>query len=369
MANPLCPYFWECGGCSSQHIDYDIQIESKKKLLAMAIGYSDIKAFSGSEYGYRNRMDFVFTPTGVGLRKKGKWDRTVDVERCVIANEKLNLMLGEVRNFFTKPDYFDLRKHSGTFRYAVIRTPQNSASVSFVLNGDSMKIKDAVEKIEEFSKITSADNVVVTYVGANTDNSVSDDFFVVKGEDMLKEQFLGKTFYYSVQGFFQNNSIMAEKMQEHCNAMLKNYSTKDSYLLDLYGGVGTFGIINAGLFREVTIVENSRQCIDAANRNKELNNVKNAKAIALDAAKIGRLTFGKPLFVVTDPPRSGMHPKTIQFLNELRPELIIYVSCNIEQLGKDLAKFKGYSVKSAALFDLFPQTPHVESIVELAPKR
>jgi tRNA/tmRNA/rRNA uracil-C5-methylase (TrmA/RlmC/RlmD family) len=72
--------------------------------------------------------------------------------------------------------------------------------------------------------------------------------------------------------------------------------------------------------------------------------------------------------VITDPPRSGMHPDTVIDLNKRKPKAIIYISCNIQQLSKDIPKFYDYDLKSAALFDLFPQTPHCEGVVELVRK-
>lgn len=368
MVQPACPYFGNCGGCSAQHIDYKLQLENKAKQLSSSIKFTGIKRFGSKEYGYRNRMDFVFHKNGVGLRRKGSWHNIVDIERCEIANEKLNMLLKEVRDFFSVPDYFDVIKKSGTLRYAVIRTPQQDSSISFMLNSDSSRIKEAVEKIREFSNVTTAGNALVSYCPSNTDISISDDYFVVKGSDMLKESYLGKTFWYSSQGFFQNNSEMAEAMQAYCNGLLKKYETSKADLLDLYGGVGTFGIINSSLFKSITIVESIKQCIDAANKNFQENNITNAKALLLDAKQLRKVPLRKPLFVVTDPPRSGMHPKTIECLKELKPEVIIYVSCNVEQLGKDLPKFREYEIKSAALFDLFPQTVHSEAIVELVRK-
>ena len=139
-------------------------------------------------------------------------------------------------------------------------------------------------------------------------------------------------------------------------------------MLDLYGGVGTFGIANADLFHAVTIVESVPASIKMAEQNVLFNNTLNVKGVVLDAQYIKRLSFFGRLFVITDPPRSGMHPKTIAYLNEIKPEVIIYISCNVEQLSKDLMKFHDYEVKSAALFDLFPQTTHSEAVVELRKK-
>ena len=196
-----CPYFGECGGCSLQNLEYCIQIESKRKELINSIGFDDIKIFSGKEFEYRNRMDLLFTEKGLGIRKKGRWDKTIDIEQCLICNEKLNGIMIELRNFFKNVDYFDLKKHIGTFRYAVIRTPRKDSSISFVLNSKSNKLNEAIEKIKEFSKITNVEHITITYVPPNTEMSISDDYFMVKGSDFLKEEYLDKTYnFYKKHG-------------------------------------------------------------------------------------------------------------------------------------------------------------------------
>ena len=358
-----CYYFGKCGGCSAQHIPYKQQLDNKKKVLE-SITNTKVEVFSSCPYSYRNRMDLIFHQKGLGFREKGKWWKVIDLKNCAISNERLNLLMQEVLEHFQDPDYFDLRKQTGAFRYAVIRTPSKSSSISFVLNADSSKIGAAITKITEFSKITTAENILVTYVPHKTDMSTSSDYFVVKGSDKLKETFLEKDFEFHAQGFFQNNTSMAEEMQKYVNKILKQYDTKKSYLLDLYGGVGTFGIINSELFSKVTIIEFSKEAIDSAKRNIENNNIKNTEALVLDAKQIKKLQI-EPDFIITDPPRAGMHQRTIEYINAIKPKLIIYISCNPQQLKKELPKFKNYSINSAATFDLFPQTPHSEAIVEL----
>jgi len=346
-------------------MDYAAQLDNKRRQLANAIGCEDIQVVHGNEYYYRTRVDMIFHPNGLGFRHKGDWRRIEDISRCVIANERINELLAEIRESFSGADTFDIRRKSGTFRYAVIRAPQQDSSISFVLNSDSTRLLDAREKITRFAERSSAVNVLATYVPSNTDVSVGDDYHVVKGRDLLEESYLGRRFLHHVQGFFQNNFEMAGKLHEHCRAVFQKHQAAGRHLLDLYGGVGTFGIINSDLFESVNIVESFGQAIECAKMNIELNSVQNVNAVALDAARLKNLELPSPLVVITDPPRSGMHPKTIHQLNVLSPELIIYVSCNIKQLGADLPKFKEYRLKSAALFDLFPQTPHAEAVVEL----
>ena len=358
----LCPYFGQCGGCLTQHLDYSQQLENKKKKLEKAVG-SEVAIFSFSEDHYRNRMDFIFHPRGLGLRVRNNFLKIVNIEQCLIADATVNLLLQETRAFFDKIDTFDLKKHTGVFRYALIRsTKAGDSAVSIVLNEDGEK-EAALEKIKQFS--TSANNVVAAFVPAKVDESFSERYIVVKGQDYLTEEFLGRKFQYPIQSFFQNNPIMAEKMHSYVRGLLEQYPTQKAHLLDLYAGVGCFGIINADLFADVLIVESVPASISFAEKNIIANVIKNAQAVVLDAQYLKRLHFDSPLFVITDPPRSGMYPKTIQHLNELQPEVIIYISCNVEQLGRDLLKFPGYKVKSVALFDFFPQTNHLEAVVEL----
>jgi len=364
MAKPLCEYFGTCGGCTAQHIDYSLQLENKKKQLQNILNFQDVKVFSDKEYYYRNRMDLIFTKNSLGFRKKSQWDSVVPIEKCVIAEEKINEIIKEINLFFKDVDYFDIRRHSGTFRYAVIRVTNKTSSISFVLNDKSPKLKEAIEKITEFSNKTDVKNILITYVPAQTDNSTSNDFFVVKGTDELETTLSSKCFTYSIQGFFQNNHAMAEQMQSYVNNLLKSYNTTQENLLDLYGGVGTFGITNANLFKEVFIVESFQSSIQSAQKNIQLNNIKNTKAFVSDAKQIDRLNL-KCSYIITDPPRTGMDIKTIFKIRLLKPKVIIYISCNPEQLKKDLQKFPDYNIKSAAVFDLFPQTPHSEAIVEL----
>lgn len=369
VAKSLCPYFGRCGGCTFQDVDYPLQLERKKNKVAKVLNLPDFPVFSGREYFYRHRMDMIFHQDGLGFREKGKWYSVVDVERCVISNEKLNELIKEVKDFFTDVDVFQARQNTGTFRYAVLRTPPSDSSVSIVLNERSPNLKEAEERIKDFTRTTSARNLLITYVPPNRDVSVSENFKVVKGQEWLKEEYLGKRLWYPVQGFFQNNHDVGEKMHIHCRSLLQKSETKNTHLLDLYGGVGTFAIINADLFQSATILENSQQAIEAAEKNIQENTANNVNVVLADSKHLKRIEMPQPLFVIVDPPRSGIHSKTIKCLKALRPEAIIYASCNLKQLDKDLKEFEEYRIQSAALFDLFPQTPHMETVIELIPEK
>ena len=363
MREPKCPYFGKCGGCETQHIEHELQIRNKLRNVSalLKIPEEKIEVFEGNEFNYRNRMDFVFNKYGIGLREKKKWYRIVDVESCAISNEKLNKLLQETRDFFRNIDYFDIDKRVGTFKYAVIRTAIDTC-ITFILNEDSGRKSESIEKIREFPRISTADNIIFGYVPAENSDSISNKFEVIKGNELLHENFLGKEFFFHSQGFFQNNPAMAGKMIDYVR---KKLSSEKGHLLDLYGGVGTFGLCMDSVFEKVTIVENAGMSVECARKNIEINNIKNAEAFPIDAKKIDSVDFLNPLHVIADPPRTGMDKVALRRLLDLKAETIIYVSCNPSQFAIELPKFikEDYKVESIALFDLFPQTNHVEIVV------
>ncbi|MFP4567625.1 MAG: 23S rRNA (uracil(1939)-C(5))-methyltransferase RlmD [Candidatus Woesearchaeota archaeon] len=368
---PRCKYFGVCGGCSNQHVPYSVQLENKRKNLAIFTNFpeDEISVISGDDFNYRNRMDFVFSNNKIGFRKKGVWHSVVDIDVCPISNEKLNLLLREVRDFFLpyKADFFDLKSQVGLFRYAVIRTPSNTSSITIILNDDSPDKSRGRVLVEKFAEVTSAENVLVGYNHKQSDVSVTTNFEVLKGSEFLDEEILGRKLRFHSQAFFQNNTEMARALVSVVRGILER-QRNNCNLLDLYGGVGTFGVCLSDLFRKVTVVECVEPAIIAAKKNAELNNITNLDGFVLDAQQINRLNLLKPLKVITDPPRSGMTPKAIERLRALGADSIIYVSCNARQLQRELSKFKEYEVKSVFLVDLFPQTNHFEAVIELCKK-
>jgi tRNA (uracil-5-)-methyltransferase len=358
MREPKCRYFGRCGGCDTQHIEYSLQLKNKVNTVSslLSIPPELIKVVSLDEYGYRNRMDFVVYSKGIGLRERSKWNSIVEIEECAISNSKLNLLLTEVRQFFN-------HERRAAIEYAVIRTPSPTSSVSIVLNEDSQKREETKNEVHEFARRTTADNVCVAYVAGGTGASISENFHVMKGSPYLKEKFNGLTFEFHSQSFFQNNSKMAEQMIAYTKKLL----SKGIDLLDLYGGVGTFGLSMSAMFNRITVVENSSLSIECAKRNISSLKLKNVEAYVLDAKNIGKLKFSDDLQVITDPPRTGMEPKAMTALFALNPKKIVYISCNPIKLKNELVKFtkKGYVLKSVALFDMFPQTNHMEVIAEL----
>lgn len=367
MTAPKCPYFGTCGGCTLQNLTKKEQTDKKLntvKMLLESRGINNQLTIEGaSEYGYRNRMDFIFCEEGLGLRERENWKKLVQVKQCAISNDKLNKLLRELWDFclIEKPDAFNIQTGKGTFKYAVIRSPENTADscLTFIVSKNADK-ENAKKLAGAFAKKTGANSVIIGYVDDKSDVSVSDELEIIKGTETFTEKLLDKTFTYSSQSFAQNNTRMAEEMIKH----VKTIISKNDTLIDLYGGAGTFGISLADKFKETIIIDNSEGNIKSAQHNIAQNKV-NASARFADASVLSEYK-GRNYTLLVDPPRAGMHPKVLREIVRQLPNEIIYVSCNPAKMAEELAILKQqYSIESVKLFDLFPQTEHVEAIARL----
>jgi len=376
-----CPVFGRCGGCQFQDMRYEMQTEQKKRELLDSLTRAklpapeDIKVFIKEPYYYRNRMDFVISEGGPGFRQKGKFARIVNFEQCAISNNGINAALQGVRGWFEKNkgriSVFDVVKRQGCLRYSVIRSSYftKETSVTFIFNKDyTDDLAGMRQLVFEFADSSDAKNVLIGYVKHNTDQSATPDYEIIKGSDILTERLGPYTYEYHTQGFFQNNPMMLMDMLMYVR---ENTQPGWDVLVDLFGGVGTFGIFLNDKAREILVVDNSKEGIKCAVNNIAAAGIKNALAYEMDAAEmdiLGERLRGKRAMFVLDPPRAGLHKKTVRFIKSVKPAGMIYVSCNPQQLAQDLDVLRDYyTIKDIALFDMFPQTRHMESIAVLTP--
>ncbi|MFT4308108.1 MAG: hypothetical protein ACMXYM_01950 [Candidatus Woesearchaeota archaeon] len=331
----------------------DSMVEKARRILM----HDRIESFSGRGEGYRNRVDLVFFDGGIGMRES--FDSFVDLERVGSANSRINSILAQVRERFVGFDPFTLKNRLGTMRYAVIRS-LDSDSVSFVVNrkGDIDRARSA---IEDFARSSDVTNVLITYTDPQSDVSVASDYDVIKGSDVLDATLADAHLKVHIQGFFQTNLEIAEEMHLFIRDSLSDAS---GMLIDLYGGVGSFACTLGSSFENVRVVESHEGAASIAAENLRANGIR-GEAICDDASVLERFSSEK-VTVITDPPRAGMSEKAVRALALLRPEHIVYVSCNPIIAPRDLAYLKGYRITRVGVFDMFPGTNHFEMVVVLA---
>ncbi len=389
IPEPRCSLFGQCGGCSFQNIPYETQLLEKQNgilRLFQTAGHPlpvTPEIFSGEPWSYRSRMDFAFFLDGMGLRKKKSFRHILPVRECFIALPLIQKNLEEVwawwENAKQDLDPFEVVKQTGTLKYTTFRAAANTrdSSLTFVLNEVSENRAAVESQIAAFAKTSSIPNILIGAVERKRDASITENAVPVKGSRILEEKILGRGIRYDNQSFFQNNTAMIEKLAAWVREKITASALPRPQLLDLYGGAGTFAVSLGDLFEKTTLIEIQGPNVTLAEENMKNAGVKNPSVICGDVLEIWKQSgealeqsFSRPLTVVLDPPRAGLHPKFLKKIMELAPERILYVSCSPARFVDEWKTFSTlYDMPSFALFDLFPQTPHLEAAAELILKK
>jgi 23S rRNA (uracil-5-)-methyltransferase RumA len=377
---PLCKHFGECGGCAWQHIDYPAQVELKSEALSEIMSeYSQTKIQvvpSPMEYNYRARMDYVCSfdpfhpPTErLGLRKRKQFRHVIDLEECHLIDPKLFLKVRTIYNFARELEIplYDLVSSKGELRYMVVRTGGEQSMLIIITR--STDLAEQIEKVAELALQKGFDSIQWSIQPELSDISFGKiekywgtQYLNMKvGNDKVIKLEIGPN------NFFQNNIPLFNQLLDYVSANIK----EGSLLLDLYCGVGTIGIALAHKFQSVIGVELEAESVTLATKNALCNHVSNITFHAGDVASLeqqvalGELDTSRAT-VVLDPPRAGLTPKGVAEVSRLNPRQIIYISCNPITQAQDLKLLtESYTVRSIYGFDMFPQTPHLESVVIL----
>ncbi|MBU1126571.1 MAG: 23S rRNA (uracil(1939)-C(5))-methyltransferase RlmD [Patescibacteria group bacterium] len=373
----LCPNKELCGSCGWSHIPYQKQLDQKLsdingsfKLKKLDTRVKEIVAAPVTDH-YRNRMDFVIDFEGrVGMREKGKWWKVIDDHTCFLADEKIEELFHQVRDWTKSAglSFYDRKAHTGLLRYAVIRaTKKGESMITVVSSAPVDKIEElAVQaSLEQLAEITQPTTLIWSINHTVTDVSFGDELRVICGSGFIEELIDGHTYRITPNAFFQTNSAGAELLLQTVREFCGDLSEKT--LLDLYCGSGFFSIALAPEAAQTVGVELVPEAIRDARVNAELNAVNiefhDAKTEEFDWQSIGADV------VILDPPRSGMHDKALADILEAKPATIVYVSCNYKNFARELVQLQEfYQVEAIRAIDMFPHTPHVELVTKLVKK-
>ena len=379
-----CPHFYECGGCSHQSVPYEKQLEFKKQQVLDLLEKGDIKGFeflgieeSPEEFGYRNKMEFTFGDyekggeLALGMHLKGRTFGIVSVNSCQIVDEDYRKILTAVLDYFRekKLPHYRILSHEGFLRNLVIRKAKNTGEILINIVTTS-QISFDFSEITEILRGLSYEGILTGIIHCTNDSLsdvvAADKIDILYGRDYIIEKLLGLKFKITPFSFFQTNSKGAEKLY----SLVRDFMTESEskVVFDLYCGTGTIGQIVAPNAKKVIGIELIEEAVAAANENAKLNGLTNCEFIAGDVAKTITEVKQKPDIIILDPPRAGVHPTALKYVIDFNAPDIIYVSCNPKSLVNDLKTLteNGYNVEKIVLMDMFPHTPHIETVVKLS---
>ena len=351
---PECPHFGICGGCLLQHLPYGKQLEFKSRKLSKILGLDVEIIPSPVIYGHRNRIDVVISTEGIGFRRRGSWWNVVDIEWCPVFGESSRRVLRSLREFIEDfgPSLYEIRKNEGFLRYIVIREGKFTGElmVNLVTSEGSLP--------EEFPQYFDYATSIYWSVNRTLSDVSYGEIERFWGSEFIRERLDDVTYLIHPNSFFQTNSYGAVNLVKKVSELVEG-----ERILDLYSGVGTFGIHLAKRGFTVEGIEANPFAVEMARRNADLNNVEATFMVGEDRDVENLSKYDT---VIVDPPRAGLHPKLIRKILRDKPQSIVYVSCNPKTLRENLeALSEGYEVEEVVGLDMFPHTPHVETVVKL----
>ncbi len=396
-----CTQFGTCGGCSLQDLGYADQLVEKRRLaqrLLASVPLPDgveIEAPVACEspWAYRNKMDFTFSSRrwveehepenaeadfALGLHVAGWHGKVLDVRDCLIQSPECGAVLASAREIARAQELapWDLTEHKGLLRHLVLRKSATCADLLVYL----VTSDETPELVQPYADALIAARPEITTLvhGVNSriaSVAVGERDTVLYGPGYLRERLGGVEFRVSATSFFQTNTAQAEKLVEIVREAAA-VGPKD-VVYDLYCGGGSLGLALARDAREVWGFEVVDSAIDDARQNAAANGVRNAFFVGGDVLQSlhprhpGATRRPFPDVLVVDPPRAGLHPRVLEVVAGLRPQRLVYVSCNPRAAATDVAGLveQGMRVQRVQPIDLFPHTPHLEIVFTLVPAR
>ena len=272
----------------------------------------------------------------------------------------------------TNAHIYDERTGKGRLRHLYIRLGEltDELMVCYVVNGNGLKQEDLLIKMLR-EELPNLKTVAFNSNRENTNVILGKKNIVLYGDGYIYDKLGNYIFKISPLSFYQINPVQTEKLY---NLALQGAElTGNETVFDLYCGIGTIGIYMANHAKEVYGIEIVEQAIEDAKENCKINNIKNAYYYAGDTEKLlAKLIYGdniQPGVIVVDPPRKGLDNTTIENMLKIKPERIVYISCNPATLVRDLAKIEEkYHIEKIQPVDMFPFTSHVECVVVLQQK-
>ena len=362
---PNCPYFLRCGGCHYQHASYEHQLQVKAAILKETLTRiaklqleSELQVHPSPPWNYRNRarMRVGSAPFTLGYYRLGSHS-LLPVEECPISSPLVNRAIaavweagrtGKVPEAISEIEFF--ANAEDTQLLLQFYVPENAPRAP--LKEFSATV---AEILPETAGVTSFRAESAAHAGSEALPQI------VYGAGELTYKIEQGEYRVSADAFFQVNRYLTDKLVE-----IVAEGRGGSTALDLYAGVGLFAVPLARSYERVIAVESSQ----ISHSDLLYNAPRNVQAVHATTEQHLQRFLDTPDLVVVDPPRGGLGEAVAQALGRLQAPRLTYVSCDPATLARDLRVLcgAGYAIEQAHLVDLFPQTFHLESVLQLVKK-
>ena len=377
MSENNCRLFKRCGGCQLKETYPEQLLWKQDKVQRMLSGFAGCGKIIGMEkpHNYRNKVQHGFYTNPrrqiiSGIYQSGS-GRIVPCESCMLEDVKAGKIISTIRILMRSFKIFPYNPNTdnGIIRHVMIRKGFHSGEYLVCI----VTSKSLLPSRKNFTAALLKAHPYITTVVQNVCSNpmpltMGEQEIILHGNGYIEDTLCGKKFRISAKSFYQVNPVQTEVLYR--TAMEFAGLTKEDRVLDCYCGTGTIGIIASDYCKEVIGVEINETAVADARRNAAQNECKNITFVCGDSgrfmqemAKAGE----KADVVFTDPPRTGSDKRFLESLAKLAPDRVVYISCGIESLERDLKLLArlGYKAKKIQPVDMFPHTRHIETVVLL----
>jgi len=374
---PSCIVADKCGGCQWQHINYDFQLEAKRNQVIQALerigGFTqppvDPVLVPASSLGYRNKATYPLGKSATGQVQTGYYQKAshqlINLNQCPVQDSRLNPILAEVKLDIQKWGWqiYDERRHQGQIRHLGLRIGRRTGEILLTLVVKDWHLPGIETQAQEWlQRYPQLVGVSLNRNGDRTNAIFGSETRCIAGVPYLREKFAGLEFQVLPDTFFQVYTETAEALLEviQSELNLQGYEV----LVDAYCGIGTLTLPLAKQVRLATGLEVQPEAVQQAILNAQRNGINNVTFQTGAVEKLLPQMENAPDVVILDPPRKGCDRAVIESLRQTKPSRIVYVSCKVSTLARDLkllCQDRLYTLTRVQPADFFPQTAHVEA--------
>ena len=375
----------DCGGCQIQELDYNKQLELKTNEVKQVISRIgklenvEIHETIGmqSPCRYRNKAQFpiqnINGSTAIGFYKKKSHD-VIPTDMCVIQHDINDKIIKIIKTYIQayNVSIYNEMTHTGVLRHLVTKVgfTTNEVMVVLVANGTNLPhLNELASVLKE--NIPGFKTLVLNVNKAKTNVILGKENKVIYGNGKINDYIGDLVFEISPLSFFQVNPVQTEVLY---NKALEYAELKENdTVFDIYCGIGSISLFLAQKATKVYGIEIVEDAIKDAKINAKLNNLNNVEFYVGKAEEVVPKMYseGKTAnVVVVDPPRKGCDEKVLDTIVSMKPDRVVYVSCNPSTLARDLAYLdeRGYKCVEIQPVDMFPHTMHVECCAKIVKK-
>lgn len=370
----------QTGLASLAHLSYDAQLAFKQKQVQNLLQKAHMDDVTVKETlpspqitGYRNKAEVPVRQINgkleIGFFRKHSHD-VVPMEDFFTTDPKIDKILVATRDILRENHVtaYNEKTHQGAIKYLMVRVGHYTGDIMVVLVSTVKNFPQLPKVISEIQQLENVKSVVLNYNPQKTNVILGRKDILLGGNPYITDQIGDQKFMISPQSFFQINSEQTTRLYDL--AVKQADLQEDDVVVDAYSGIGTIGLSVAKHVKKVIGVEVVKSAVEDAENNAALNRIENADFALGKAEEMMPKWEEQGLstdVVFVDPPRKGLTPEFIEATVKTEPKKVVYISCNPATLVRDLQQFKdlGYKFDTIAPVDMFPMTPHIESVTVL----